>query len=58
MQRAVKHAATFLAAYPKHELAAEVSYIAAESQLQLGQNAEAEKLLARMVEKYPPPCRG
>ncbi len=38
---------------PSHELAADVSYITAESQLQLGQFAEAEKLLAQLVEKYP-----
>ena len=52
-RRALKHAAAFLAAYPDHRCAAEVLYIAAESQLQLGQLEVAEKQFAELLEKFP-----
>jgi TolA-binding protein len=42
-QPALTHAAAFLAAYPTHDLATDVKYVAAESNLQLGNYDAAEK---------------
>jgi TolA-binding protein len=50
---ALRHAEAFLAAYRDHDLAADVSGVAAESDLQLGKPAEAEQLYSRLLEKYP-----
>jgi TolA-binding protein len=40
---ALKYTNAFLVKHPKHELAVDVKYVAAESNLQLGKHAEAEK---------------
>jgi len=50
---ALRHAAAFAAAYPHSELAADATFVAAESRLQLGQSAEAEKLFGELLQKYP-----
>jgi len=50
---ALNHVAAFLKAHPDHELAAEVTYVAAESNLQLGKSTDAEKLFDELLEKYP-----
>jgi TolA-binding protein len=42
----------FLAQYPNNELAVDVTYVAAECNLQLAQYAEADKLYAQLVEKH------
>jgi TolA-binding protein len=47
------YAQDFLRRYSDHELAADVGYVAAESQLQLGQLAESQVLLDRLLKKYP-----
>jgi len=52
-QTALKHAMAFMTAYPNHELSADANYVAAESRLQLGRFADAEKLFAQLVQKYP-----
>ena len=49
---ALKHATAFLAAYPNHQRTADVTYVAAESHLQLGQFAEAGKLFVELLQKY------
>ncbi len=50
---ALKHAAAFFAAYGNDQRVADMTYVAAESRLQLGQFAEAGKLFAELLEKYP-----
>jgi cellulose synthase operon protein C len=50
---AIDHATAFLAAHSDHELAADVTAIEAESKLQQGKLAEAEKLFAQVAQKYP-----
>ena len=52
-QAALTHAAAFLAQYAQSELAMDVTYVAAESNLQLSQCAEAEKRYAELLAKYP-----
>jgi TolA-binding protein len=52
-QAALKHARAFLAAYPDHELTADVTHVAAESSIQLGQFDEAGKLFEQLLQKYP-----
>ena len=39
--------------YPHNALVADATYVAAESHLQLGQFAEAEKLFGELLQKYP-----
>ena len=50
---AMQHATAFLSAHGGNELAADVTAIEAESQLQLGKFVEAEKLFAQLAQKYP-----
>ena len=50
---AAKQADAFLAAHAGHELVPDVTYVSAESKLQIGRFAEAEKLYAQLLEKYP-----
>ena len=45
-EAALRHASAFTAAYPDHELLPDVAYLAAESELQLGRYAEADKQFA------------
>ncbi len=52
-QASLKYANEFLAKHADDSLAADVTYVAAESDLQLNQPAEAEKLYATLLEKYP-----
>ena len=54
---ALRHAAAFLAAYPHSDSGRRRAYVAAESHLQLGQFADAEKLLRRVVAEVSRPCR-
>jgi len=50
---AIRHAKAFLAAYPGSELVPDVTYVAAESNLQTSQFAEADKGFATLLQKYP-----
>ena len=50
---ALKHATDFLAKYGQHELAVDVTHVAAESNLQLSKFDEAEKLFAQLLQKNP-----
>ncbi|NQT12599.1 MAG: tetratricopeptide repeat protein [Planctomycetes bacterium] len=50
---ALKHANAFLAAYPKHDLVADVTHIKAESHLLLRQFAEAESQYQQLLKRYP-----
>lgn len=52
-QAALGYADAFLAAHAQNELAIDVTYLAAESRLQLQQYAEAEKLYTGLLEKWP-----
>ncbi len=52
-QTALKYANEFLTKHAGDKLAADVMYVAAESDLQLNQPAEAEKLFGQLLEKYP-----
>jgi len=48
----LKHATKFLEAYGQHRLAADVRYVQAECQLQLGQHADAEKAYRELTTKH------
>jgi cellulose synthase operon protein C len=50
---AIQQADAFLAAHADKPLALDVTYVAAEANLQLGKPAEAEKLYAELLEKDP-----
>ena len=50
---ALRHAAAFLAAYPHSTFLADASHVEAESRLQLGQFARAEKCFGELLQKYP-----
>ncbi|MHB1037093.1 MAG: tetratricopeptide repeat protein [Pirellulales bacterium] len=47
------HAAAFLKAYGGHELAADVTFVSAEADMQTGRFTEAEAAYGQLVEKYP-----
>jgi TolA-binding protein len=49
---ALKHATAFLQAYRGHALVPDVTHVAAESHMQLGQFAEAASRYATLLEKY------
>jgi TolA-binding protein len=49
---ALKHATDFLAKYAQHELAVDVTHVAAESNLQLSKFEEAEKLFGQLLQKH------
>jgi cellulose synthase operon protein C len=49
---ALKHATDFLAKYAQHELAVDVTHVAAESNLQLKKFDEAETLFAQLLQKH------
>ncbi len=48
-QAALDHAARFLTAFPQHELRLDVTYVVAESRMQLGQYEEAEKAYGQLL---------
>ena len=50
---AIRYAVAFLAAYPNSDLAADVTYVAAESNLQTSQFAVADKGFETLLQKYP-----
>jgi TolA-binding protein len=50
---ALRHATAFLTAYPHSKLVADATYVEAESHLQLGHFAEAEKCFGQLLQKYP-----
>ncbi len=50
---ALKHAASFAKAYPRHELSPEVNFIVAEALLLSGKHAEAEQAYRTLLEKFP-----
>lgn len=50
---ALAHADAFLKQYADKDLAADVLYVAAESDLQLGKYAEADQRYAELLKKYP-----
>jgi len=52
-QAAQKYSSEFLYRFAQSELAVDVICVAAESRLQLGQPAEAEKLYGRLLKTYP-----
>jgi len=52
-ETAGKYAAEFLAAHPGSDLLVDVTYVAAESNLQLKKFADAEKLFGELIKKYP-----
>jgi TolA-binding protein len=50
---ALRHAAACRAAYPHSALVADAAYVEAESHLQLGHAAQAEKGFGELLQKYP-----
>ncbi len=52
-QAALAHAEAFLKQFTGSDLAADVTYVAAESELQLGKYAEADRRYEDLLKKYP-----
>ncbi len=50
---AMAHADAFLVAHRDHPLAADAAYVAAESRMQLGRFAEADRLYRHLAERHP-----